>query len=140
MKFVTYFVHVFLPDTMSTVRKRKNLTTSNKGKSIPHSKHGSNAADILASDPKLYPPWLMRASTVVGVMAMVYCGYIHSWFMYTLHENNMWFTNIKVSVLICNMHAASFSFLTLSLNFVCMHVLSVVQKQYSLSVSASVSQ
>ena len=33
---------------------------------------------------------------VIGVLVCIYLGYSHAWFMNQIHENNMWFTNIKV--------------------------------------------
>ncbi|KAK7108661.1 protein C-mannosyl-transferase DPY19L3-like [Littorina saxatilis] len=80
---------------MSSVRKRKNLTTSSRGKSVTHSgkEDGPNGAEVSDSNP--YPLWLGAASTVAGLAVMAYCGYYHSWLMYTFHENNLWFSNIK---------------------------------------------
>ena len=34
---------------------------------------------------------------VIGVVVCIYLGYSHAWFMNQIHENNMWFTNIKVT-------------------------------------------
>ncbi|XP_076444676.1 protein C-mannosyl-transferase DPY19L3-like [Babylonia areolata] len=84
---------------MSSARKRKNIVGGNKGRAVfrPESEGDSKEArhEALSSTEQQYPGWLMCISCVAGVIAMVYCSYLHSWFMYTLHENNMWFTNIK---------------------------------------------
>ena len=37
-------------------------------------------------------------SFVIGITLMVVAGLKHAAYMYTLHENDLWFSNIKVSV------------------------------------------
>ncbi|KAL8615466.1 hypothetical protein ACOMHN_053802 [Nucella lapillus] len=84
---------------MSSTRKRKNVSSGNKGRGVfpatPDLDGKQNHTESVTVPEEQYPSWLMCISSVAGVAVMVYCGYLHAWFMYTLHENNMWFTNIK---------------------------------------------
>jgi hypothetical protein len=91
---------------MSSARKRKNIihesgargkyviSDNDNGIAAPNGKHGEDGQDV-------YPKWLVVGSAVVGLVAMVYCGYVHSIYMWTIHENNLWFTNIKVCTWAC---------------------------------------
>ena len=36
------------------------------------------------------------ANALLGLVGMVVISGLHSWLIYQLHENNLWFTNIKV--------------------------------------------
>ena len=80
---------------MSSVRKRKQIqsSSSGRGKFIGDGKYQDENDE--AKD-NCYPLWLRIAVGLVGVVAMVYCGKVHAGYMYQIHENNMWFTQIKV--------------------------------------------
>ena len=43
--------------------------------------------------------FLRGVNVAVGVTVMVVLGYVHANFMATIHENDMWFSNIKVGSL-----------------------------------------
>ena len=92
---------------MSSVRRRKNVTNVSKGRAVSHTTSENESGHKSSSkESDSYPFALVVAGSVAGVAAMIYCGYWHSWYMYTLHENNMWFTNIKV----CNRKQRTWTF------------------------------
>lgn len=39
-------------------------------------------------------------NVLIGVLAMLGVSYVHSRYMYQIHENQLWFTNIKVRLLL----------------------------------------
>ena len=81
---------------MSEVRPRK--PKSQKRDTAAKKKDGSAkpaSAKPDSADTDL-GGFLVVLSVIVGIVAMVTVGYIHANYMATLHENWMWFTNIKV--------------------------------------------
>lgn len=75
---------------MGVIRKRRGKTNSKV--TVPEPASVNNYGREVEADRSFYT-WI---NIVVGLIAMTACGYIHALFMYTLHENNMWFTNIQV--------------------------------------------
>ncbi|XP_071112978.1 protein C-mannosyl-transferase DPY19L3-like [Haliotis cracherodii] len=77
---------------MSDARRRKGKgggrSTDPRSRSKTPTESGSDggAPDVVTS---------IFSNVVLGVIMMCVCGYAHAWLMYTLHENRMWFTNIK---------------------------------------------
>lgn len=44
------------------------------------------------------------ALNVCGILLCLYIGFKHAWYMRQIHENNMWFSNIKVGVFMSVVH------------------------------------
>lgn len=102
--FLFFVSHI---DIMSEVKHRKHR--SNFSKTAPP---GGSRSTSTTGKGTVVPPdssknedmsgtwtsssWLHLGICLVG---MVYCGYKHAELMYTIHENNMWFSNIKVTSL-----------------------------------------
>ena len=93
-------------EIMSDVKHRKHRTNFSKtappGGTRSSSSSGKRAAvppssskKEETSDSRFY--WLNAG---ICLIAMVICGYKHANLMYTIHENNMWFSNIKVIFLL----------------------------------------
>ncbi|VDI68269.1 Hypothetical predicted protein [Mytilus galloprovincialis] len=72
---------------MTEVRKRKS-TAKSKTTSTTSSNGNVKTTSPAAS---LWP----YIHLLVGFIAMMACGLIHSKYMSTIHENNLWFSNIK---------------------------------------------
>ena len=81
---------------MSAMRKRTNLASEYKETSKLFEDSDAIPEAQVPDTVLPYPRWFSLVSSGVGVMAMIYCTCYHCWLIYTLHENNMWFTNIKV--------------------------------------------
>lgn len=92
-------------DIMSEVKHRKHR--SNFSKTAPP---GGSRSTSTTGKGTVVPPgssrnedtsdtWTSSSWIHLGIclIAMVYCGYKHAELMYTIHENNMWFSNIKVT-------------------------------------------
>lgn len=91
---------------MSEVKHRKHR--SNFSKTAPP---GGTRSTSTTGKRTVVPPgsskneedtsgtWTSSSWLHLGIclIAMVYCGYKHAELMYTIHENNMWFSNIKVT-------------------------------------------
>lgn len=73
---------------MSEIRRRKT-PSSKKEKTQTGNSHASQTNDDSSEGI------LSVLSVVVGIMGMVAMGYIHAKYMATIHENWMWFSNIK---------------------------------------------
>lgn len=86
---------------MSDVRHRKSRsnftkTVQNSKISTKKSKSGGEENDEKEADSQnAIAKWL---NILVGIVAMLACGYMHANYMATIHENWMWFSNIKVSL------------------------------------------
>ncbi|KAJ8315070.1 hypothetical protein KUTeg_007220 [Tegillarca granosa] len=84
---------------MSEVRQRKSRsnytkTVQNSKTSTKKSKVGATDCDENETDPQnAVVKWL---NILIGIVAMLGCGYIHANYMATIHENWMWFSNIKL--------------------------------------------
>ena len=101
-----FFLQLFPLEIMSDVKHRKHRTNFSKtappGGTRSSSSSGKRAAvppnssrKEETSDSRFY--WLNAG---ICLIAMVICGYKHANLMYTIHENNMWFSNIKVIFLL----------------------------------------
>lgn len=101
-----FFFFAFHLEIMSEVKHRKHRSnfsktappggtrsTSTTGKRtvVPP---GSTKNEEDTSETWTSSSWLHLGICLIG---MVYCGYKHAELMYTIHENNMWFSNIKVT-------------------------------------------
>ncbi|OWF40174.1 C-mannosyltransferase DPY19L3 [Mizuhopecten yessoensis] len=89
---------------MSDVRHRKGKSRSQKSASPAVQKKAATAAKsktpskdgVNCEDDDSSLDWALAWSTVMlGLVAMFWCGLIHAKFMSQLHENWLWFTNIK---------------------------------------------
>ena len=100
------FYNFYPLEIMSDVKHRKHRTNFSKtappGGTRSSSSSGKRAAvpptsskKEETSDSRFY--WLNAG---ICLIAMVICGYKHANLMYTIHENNMWFSNIKVIFLL----------------------------------------
>lgn len=66
----------------------RSTSTTGKGTVVPPgSSRNEDTSDTWTSSS-----WIHLG---ICLIAMVYCGYKHAELMYTIHENNMWFSNIK---------------------------------------------
>ena len=74
---------------MSEIRRRK-APSSKKEKTQTRNGHVSQTKDDSREGI------LTNLSVAVGIIGMVAMGYIHANYMVTIHENWMWFSNIKV--------------------------------------------
>ena len=74
---------------MSELRSRK-LSSRKKDETPRKKTHTSQAKDDSMEGI------LAVVSVAVGIMCMVAMGYVHANYMTTLHENWLWFSNIKV--------------------------------------------
>ena len=87
---------------MSEVRHRKTRSrlTKTTGETPDKTKVKAPEPKVVQEEPtsQIFKAlsWL---SVLAGIVAMFYCGYAHAKFMYTIHENLLWFTNIKVSMI-----------------------------------------
>lgn len=101
-----HFFFCFHLEIMSEVKHRKHR--SNFSKTAPP---GGTRSTSTTGKRTVVPPssskneedtsetWTSSSWLHLGIclIAMVYCGYKHAELMYTIHENNMWFSNIKVT-------------------------------------------
>jgi Mg2+/citrate symporter len=78
---------------MSEVKKRRSHLSKTKTISSNASK-SSNGNE--KSKDKISWVW-SYINLTIGLIVMVACGVIHKKYMYTIHENALWFSNIKVS-------------------------------------------
>ena len=76
---------------MSEIRRRK---TSSSKKEKTQTRNGQASQTETEDDSR--EGLLTVLSVVVGILGMVAMGYIHAKYMATIHENWMWFSNIKV--------------------------------------------
>ena len=76
---------------MSEIRKRKT-SASKKEKTQARNGHTSQTQKNDDSREGI----LTVLSVAAGIISMVAMGYIHAKYMATIHENWMWFSNIKV--------------------------------------------
>ena len=76
---------------MSEIRKRKGRF-ANKNKTANSVSTSKEKQKEDGGNSTMY-----YMNLVFGVCAMLTCGYIHSNYMSTLHENQMFFIGIKVS-------------------------------------------
>lgn len=81
---------------MSEVRQRKGKARFQKSVS-PSLKNKKEAAPKEADDAEeTSTHWALSWTSVfLGLVAMIYCGYWHATYMKQIHENWLWFTNIK---------------------------------------------
>lgn len=87
---------------MTDVRKRRGqstLSTKTKNSSVDKrygEKNSGEKTSPVHQQTLEHFQW-RHLNFLAGIVAMAVCAYIHGWFMYMLHENNLWFSNIKVS-------------------------------------------
>ncbi|XP_041353948.1 probable C-mannosyltransferase DPY19L3 [Gigantopelta aegis] len=75
---------------MSEIRKRKGRSISTKDKTSNSYSTSKDKQKDAASNLNIF-----YVNLVLGVCAMLTCAYIHSTYMHTIHENQMFFTGIK---------------------------------------------
>lgn len=74
---------------MLEVRKRRSHLSKTKTTSTNASTNGSEKSKDQIS-------WMWSyIDLTIGLIVMVACGVIHKKYMYTIHENTLWFSNIK---------------------------------------------
>ncbi|ESO87300.1 hypothetical protein LOTGIDRAFT_107140 [Lottia gigantea] len=78
------------------VRKRKTTGSVSK---TEYEAYVSNLYNKQVKKPVITPTEPVSKFTIfnclLGLIVMMFCGAAHSWYMRTLHENTLWFTNIK---------------------------------------------
>ena len=81
------------------VRKRGTTPQNPRQKGVARGSHG-DGEDEEARVEDVELPWRLLGGWVwwlLGVSVCMAVGYKHSSYMYQLHENQLWFSNIKVS-------------------------------------------
>ena len=81
---------------MTELRRRKNSRYKNTGIRNGYSKTagaGGGAKETWSLFGMSSQQLLVNAA---GLLTCLYLGYKHAWYMSLIHENNMWFSNIKV--------------------------------------------
>lgn len=89
------------------VRQRKTISGGKNSKSFSNAKEPKKSGNHGQSKKKqktekqsaFIPYWLVRVWQVLGILAAVTAGYIHAKYMFTLHDNYLWFSHITVSTL-----------------------------------------
>lgn len=84
------------------VRQRKTISGGKNSKSFSNVKEPKKSGNHGQSKKKqktekqsaFIPYWLIRVWQVLGVLAAVTAGYIHAKYMFTLHDNYLWFSHI----------------------------------------------
>ena len=81
---------------MSEIRSRKQTGQKQKDQTAKRNDKSASSTSQQKSDSR--GGILAVISVGVGIIAMVTMGYIHARYMTQIHENWMWFSNIKVGV------------------------------------------
>ncbi|BFZ09497.1 hypothetical protein BsWGS_12536 [Bradybaena similaris] len=85
------------PDTVTQNKTENTSLNKNTGKSKQKDKDGNNS-NVHERNPRaMEKSWSLLAAFNIfcGVVAVVGAGCVHAWYMYQLHENQLWFTNIQ---------------------------------------------
>lgn len=94
--------HTTAPDTATQNKTENTSLTRTSGKSKQKDKDWNNSNVHERNQRATEKSWsLLSAFNIFcGVVAVVGAGCLHAWYMYQLHENQLWFTNIQVRVLV----------------------------------------
>lgn len=84
------------------VRQRKATSGGKKPKSLPANEESKKSGKSGQNKKKQksekqsssVPNWLVRVWQVAGVLAALTSGYIHARYIFTLHDNYLWFSHI----------------------------------------------
>ena len=92
---------------MSELRKRKGVPLKDRNRNSSHANGGSKSVRVAAKlvpDENGGPSWTSYGNFLLGSVIALIVGTKYALYVRELHENDMWFSNIRVSKETLNTH------------------------------------